>query len=121
MAQIGPQIPEHLRPSASSDSDDDYGPAPPPSLQRKPVDTPVQRTTTPDSDSESDEDIGPLPAPVAGSSWRLEQDPIAAFKEREERQRQKELDAANVSNKPQRADWMLVPRSSFSTVDTHAK
>jgi hypothetical protein len=103
---IGPQIPEHLRPAAESDSDDDYGPAPPPPSAAA---IPAARSKTPDDSS--DDDVGPLPAP-SGPSRLPEVDPVAAFKEREERQRQKERDRlTGESSKPKRADWMLVPRA----------
>ena len=128
MSAIGPSQPSTSSAAHEVSSDDDYGPALPAHLQKARSDAPSKPSIGPtlpphlqnraaspsDSDSDSDEaEAGPLPLPANAAASGT--DGVAAFREREARLKAKEEELERLkSAKPKRAEWMLVPRSSYS-------
>lgn len=120
---------------ASDDDDDDYGPALPPDLLasrsgqasavgstttvKKPLGpslppsyVPVQPTfARADDNEDSDEDCGPTPLPPGLHTLQdsTESEGVKLFREREEREAERQRQKSAVSDKPKREEWMLVP------------
>ncbi|KAH7104791.1 hypothetical protein BKA62DRAFT_614774 [Auriculariales sp. MPI-PUGE-AT-0066] len=130
---IGPALPPHLqRPVqpalADDDDDDDYMPALPPdmvakassavALPRRAAPPSPPRVSGParqpqghgfdDIDSD-DDDVGPMPLPAHLQG--MNDDPVRAFREREERRRKNAEEAAK-PKKLERQEWMLKPPTS---------
>ncbi|KAG9040769.1 hypothetical protein FS837_000198 [Tulasnella sp. UAMH 9824] len=120
---IGPSIPEHLLKGKAKQveddesSDDDYGPALPPDMQKNPEPAPEKRVIGPSfptgpppaDDSDEDDDVGPMPLPegyVAPETSGLQD-----FLDQEERRR-KAIEEDGKPKAVKREEWMLAPPES---------
>ncbi|GAA5891163.1 hypothetical protein JCM8208_002522 [Rhodotorula glutinis] len=114
----GPQLPPHL--AGPSSRPPPAGPQLPPHLAAARAGPSRPPYGADQEDDDDDDSVGPMPLPAGYAPSSVDEDGARAFKEREERARDKER-AARQDNKPKREEWMLVPPKEMdlmSSLDT---